>query len=694
MRALSRGEPVVCIPVFGALELFDECFASVLDSTDPRVPIVVADDASPGSGVAERVARARAGGREVEHLRRASNEGFVENVNAALRAVAPADVAIVNSDCVVTDGWLDGLLAAAASDSRIATVSALADHATILSAPVDGSPDPAAVARAVRAGSLRLRPRLPTAIGHCFYVRRAALELVGDLDTAFSPGYGEEVDFSQRCLLHGLIHVAADDVWVRHRGEGTFSHRADALKEEHELLVRARYPWYEGAVRRAGDWALGDALGAVRRSLRPLSVTVDGTALGPRTMGTQVTTLALVRALVEHGDRELRLRVALPPDPGEWALSVLAELGVETVAVGAEIERSDVVHRPAQVVAPVNLDWLHALGERIVITHQDLIGYANPGYFGSGDAWEEHRALTRRSLALADAAVFISEHVRADALAEELVPSDRAVVVAQGVDHSFGTAERSRPAGVPDGEFLVLLGADFLHKNRVFALRMMRALAERGWDGSLVLAGPAVEHGSSRTLEDAEMTERVVRLGGVSEAEKAWLYANAALALYPTVSEGFGLVPFEAAAYGTACMFAPVSSLVEVIGEGLATLVPWDAEASTDRALALLRSEEERRRLAAAIAKRGRRYAWSSTAAQLADLYRELGRRPVRSARAAIFDESLADVARALVGPGGRLPPDVQRALLAITTRPTLRGPTFAALRASYRALKRARGGG
>ncbi|MEA2458210.1 MAG: hypothetical protein QOC95_1182, partial [Thermoleophilaceae bacterium] len=86
MRALERGETVVCIPVFGALELFGECLASVLEHTPADVPILVADDASPGPGVAERVARAASGGREVEHLRQDANGGFVVNVNAALAA--------------------------------------------------------------------------------------------------------------------------------------------------------------------------------------------------------------------------------------------------------------------------------------------------------------------------------------------------------------------------------------------------------------------------------------------------------------------------------------------------------------------------------------------------------------------------------------------------------------------------------
>jgi GT2 family glycosyltransferase len=662
--------------VFGALDLFEECLASVVRHTD--APIVVADDGTPGEEVEALVAH-----HGVQLIRAPSNRGFVENVNNAMREAGDADVVVVNSDVVVGSGWLDGLRTAAASDSRIATVTALADEASIVSVDA-GSLSVDEAARRVREGSLRLRPQLPAAIGHCFLVTRAALDLVGDFDTAFSPGYGEEVDFSQRCLLHGLIHVVADDVWVRHRGRGSFSERAAALREEHDRLVEQRYPWYRSAVRRAGEGALGDAVAAAQRSLRPLTVTIDGTTLGPVTMGTQVVALELVRALADLD--EVKVRVALPPDPGEHARAVLAEIGVETVPAGAPGSRTDVVHRSSQVAAPVNLGWLHGLGERIVLTQQDLIAWSNPGYFESFEAWDEQRTLTRQSLAIADRAVFISDYVRREAVAEELVAPERASVVYPGIDHGQAPAP-ARPAGVPGGDFLMMLGADFAHKNRPFAIGLFEALRERGWEGSLVLAGPSVQRGSSEPAPDG-----VVQLEAVSEAEKAWLYANAAMVLYPTVSEGFGLVPFEAASAGTACMFAPVSSLAEVLHPALATLVPWDVEASADRALALLRDGAERKRLVDAIAEHGRRYTWAAAARQSVDVYRDALRRPARPARAAMFGaEARSDVANALVGPGGHLPPDVQRALLAISMRPALRGPAFAALRASYRALKRAR---
>ena len=87
-----------------------------------------------------------------------------------------------------------------------------------------------------------------------------------------------------------------------------------------------------------------------------------------------------------------------------------------------------------------------------------------------------------------------------------------------------------------------------------------------------------------------------------------------------------------------------------------------------------------------------REYTWAKTARRLEGVYRDVLRRPVQPARTLLFGaEARSDVANALVGPGGSLPPDVQRALLAISARPALRGPAFAALRASYRALKRAR---
>src|SRR5262249_35037107 len=137
------------------------------------------------------------------------------------------------------------------------TASPLTNHGTILSTPERNTPsdlppgvalEPAAAT--VAALSPRLRPRLPACVGHCIYVKRIALDIAGPFDEAFSPGYGEEVDFSQRCARAGLAHVCADDVFVHHRGGASFGATAAtrALREDHERLLATRYPSYHAWV--------------------------------------------------------------------------------------------------------------------------------------------------------------------------------------------------------------------------------------------------------------------------------------------------------------------------------------------------------------------------------------------------------------------------------------------------------------
>ena len=54
--------------------------------------------------------------------------------------LAPADVIVLNSDCEVAEGWYEGLRRAAYSDTRVATVSTLTNHGTILSVPERNRP--------------------------------------------------------------------------------------------------------------------------------------------------------------------------------------------------------------------------------------------------------------------------------------------------------------------------------------------------------------------------------------------------------------------------------------------------------------------------------------------------------------------------------------------------------------------------
>jgi len=733
---LARGDVAVCIPLYGAHDLFVRCLSSILDHTPCSVPILVADDAGPdpaSRAFAEELVRTGSLDHRLLWLRHEENLGFVKNVNAGFAQCAPADVVVVNSDCVVAPGWLEGMRHAAYDDTNIATATALTNHGTIVSLPARNQPRPdlpqdlefVASARKLRAESLRLRPRIPTCVGHCFFVRREALDLVGPFDPAFSPAYGEEVDFSQRCTVHGLVHVVADDVLVLHRQGGSLSADGEAnpLQGTHDGIIAARYPYYDRVQQAAGSdqhSRLARALGHAGRTIgADLTVTIDGRSLGPILTGTQLHILELVVALDRTG--AVRLRVVVPADLGDYARDALVSaphvtLLPEADTRGPELERSAVVHRPMQVSHASDLRLMGRLGDRAVITQQDLIAYRNPGYFPGYPQFARYRSLARRALTFADSVVFFSHHAARDAVLEELVAPERARVAYIGVDHRavLASSGRRAPVGCEDlGEhqMLLCLGTDFRHKNRLFALRVVEQLQLRHhWEGRLVLAGPRVQDGSSAGDEAAFLATRpslaraVVRLPAIEEDEKAWLYEHATALLYPTLYEGFGLMPFEAAHFGIPALWSAQASLGEVLPPEAATLVAWDAAASADNAIAVLREPARAEELLLAVRRAAERFRWESTARELVTIYDQTATRPAREARLLALETNelelertelerkyaellggFTDDGRRLIGSDGLLSIEQQHALRSVLERKAPHTALVGALHAARR---------
>jgi glycosyltransferase involved in cell wall biosynthesis/GT2 family glycosyltransferase len=744
---------VICVPVYGGHDQFVECAQSILAHTPHDARLLVADDASPDDRslrFLEELDAATLLDREVYYIRSTETRGFVYTLNDAFERTSPADVVVVNSDCVVTEGWFESMSTAAHHSTLVATVSVFTNDGTILSLPNRNSPQPALpqtmdlerAARAIRSGSIRIYPRLPAIAGHCFYVKRAALDLVGPFDVAFSPGHGEKVDFSQRCVLHGLTHVAADDGFVLRKGPVASGETApNAIEAQHERMVAVRYPYYEEWVRQFSNGVTSPfarAIGAAKRALSGLTVSIDGRCLTAIVSGTQVHTLEVIAALSREAS--IRLRVAVPHDLGDYAQAVLADLpNLELLPadeISAATQRDAVVHRPYQVTSHEDLAFLPRLGERIVVTYQDLIAFNNPGYFPSFEEWQAHRRLTRHALSLMERVVFFSKVTAEEAIKEELAERDRTDVVYIGTDHTLErlpALEESPISTSKLGErpFLLCLGQDFAHKNRAFALRVLAVLRERhDWRGGLVFAGPHVPVGSSASEEAAflarhpELAEVAIDVAAVDEGEKRWLMHNAALMLYPSVHEGFGLVPFEAAEAGLVCAFAAQTALAELLPSSLALIEQWDPDATADRIAPYLTSEPLRSEHSAAVRAAAAPLTWRRTARALIDVYSaaacsratdarklveefvgerrdlEITRDELEAARNRLgelekenrrFREMFDQTAEELVGSNGVIPPDLRRPLLALGNRRVPRALAFGMLRGLYRTGYRVR---
>jgi GT2 family glycosyltransferase len=256
----------VVVPVYNAPDDLRRCVASVLARTPALARLVLIDDGSTDSGVAAYFDELRArGDSRIELLRNDRNLGFTATANRGF-AHSHRDVVLLNSDTIVTRGWLDALVACAASDPRIATVTPFSNNAEICSFPrfceVNPVPDdPDRIADALRRAAVPMYPDLPTGVGFCMFVRRAALDAIGVFDLAFGAGYGEENDFCLRAAHAGWRNVLADDAFVVHSGGRSFEGRKAELGARNLALLTARYPHYEPMVR---DFIAADPLRPIR----------------------------------------------------------------------------------------------------------------------------------------------------------------------------------------------------------------------------------------------------------------------------------------------------------------------------------------------------------------------------------------------------------------------------------------------
>lgn len=243
----------IVVPIYNAAGDLARCVDSVLAHSSGDWRLLLIDDASPEIAIRTYFSGLRARRLpQVSLLRNERNLGFTLTANRGmLEARADADVVLLNSDTVVTRGWLDKLARCAASDPRIGTITPFSNNAEICSLPrfCANNPwpvtqDPEPLVTALELAAVPTYPDLPTGVGFCFYIRRALIDAIGGFDPAFGLGYGEENDFSLRAAAAGYRNVLCEDAFVLHLGGSSFGDRRADLADRNTALLLERHPGY------------------------------------------------------------------------------------------------------------------------------------------------------------------------------------------------------------------------------------------------------------------------------------------------------------------------------------------------------------------------------------------------------------------------------------------------------------------
>ena len=182
--------------------------------------------------------------------------------------------------------------------------------------------------------------------------------------------------------------------------------------------------------------------------------------------------------------------------------------------------------------------------------------------------------------------------------------------------------------------FVLVLGNDFVHKNRDLAIRAWQEASTSG-PVDLVLAGLHVSASSSAEYEDRLVSRpapgRIIRLEHVSPEAKEWLLSQAIAVLYPTSAEGFGLVPHEAAMLGTPTLFTAFGPLAEFLPaeQGLAG---WSVEGYASALADLIADRANRAAAVDAVLAADRDLTWPLAAQTLVEAFRSTLAKPPQPA--------------------------------------------------------------
>jgi GT2 family glycosyltransferase len=260
----------IVVPVYAGRDETLSCLNSLLATTARNeAELVVVNDASSDSELCFALTRL-ADGKDITLLTNQSNLGFPGAANRGMSLHPDRDVVLVNADTELFGDWLERLRFAAYRDDDIGTVTPLGEAASITSYPGKAGhqytrEEAAKIDCIAREVNARKVVELPVGVGYCLYVKRSCLTEVGAFDeSTFGKGYGEENDFCLRARHMGWRHVAATDLFVRHRGNQSYGRRKQMLTERNSRVLNALHPGYDTMI---VEFIAADPLLDARRSI-------------------------------------------------------------------------------------------------------------------------------------------------------------------------------------------------------------------------------------------------------------------------------------------------------------------------------------------------------------------------------------------------------------------------------------------
>ncbi len=237
----------VIVLTWNALEFTKLCAASLLKHTAPQHEIIFVDNGSRADTVSF-LTELELNHSQVKVIFNQTNLGFAAGNNIGIAQACKRHVCLLNSDTVVTEGWLESMIDHMKDDPSIGLVGPLTNSITgpqklekveydqdTCAGLDDFAEDLTASLKGKRQDNLWV-------VGFCVLIRDELLERMGGLDESFGQGNYEDTDYCLRAMVGGYSSVIAADSFVHHFGSRSFTDGAvdyaAELAAKHEIFLK------------------------------------------------------------------------------------------------------------------------------------------------------------------------------------------------------------------------------------------------------------------------------------------------------------------------------------------------------------------------------------------------------------------------------------------------------------------------
>lgn len=216
----------------------------------------------------------------------------------------------------------------------------------------------------------------------------------------------------------------------------------------------------------------------------------------------------------------------------------------------------------------------------------------------------------------------VSEAVRDDLVARYPAAAGKTVVTYEGIDPGLLKLGKQSGLSPVAGPYLLYVGNAYPHKNLEFLLdAFVRYQGKERSSLRLVLAGP--DDYFYRFLKDKfGNVKNVFFYGPATDVKLAALYRHARAAVFPSLSEGFGLPPLEALSLGCPVYASDLPVFREILGPHARFFPPTDERILRQYFGEILRGVKK----VPVPPEFFRRYSWKILAGKTLQSYREAAR--------------------------------------------------------------------